>query len=194
MDKSEHDIEILYRLFLVRGFKPTTQEMARTIGITKKTFFNRFRNRENVETRIQDYWRKQFKERFDIKSLECNNSIERFLLFVYELKSSAYEEMYFFKREQQNQFFFSCSNSNGFIEILQGIIREGEKDGYLLLQDDIRVYAAYFFYNIADLYLRKTAKTQIIYYTLLPLLTEEGMHILKHINVNDFLKMKLIGY
>ena len=76
--------ETLYQYFEKNGFDKTIDEISKGINVTKKTIFNRYQNRENMERMLQLYWRQRFRKNFLEKCQNCNNMVEVLLFVIYE--------------------------------------------------------------------------------------------------------------
>jgi AcrR family transcriptional regulator len=60
----QQKLDVLFRFCNQYGFEQTVDEITAGIGISKKTFFNRYQNREEMTKMVQQYWRELFKIRF----------------------------------------------------------------------------------------------------------------------------------
>ncbi|MEG2071338.1 MAG: TetR/AcrR family transcriptional regulator, partial [Bacteroidales bacterium] len=120
MTKKDQKLEALYHYFISNGFDHTIEEIAQGIGVTKKTLFNRYENREGMEKSVMDHWHQVLLSRFYNKCQFCNNAIEKIVIFVCEIKLSYHNETQFFtKNFAQKPITISAIFSKTLYEIIQ---------------------------------------------------------------------------
>lgn len=182
----EKKLEELYHYFLEKGFTISTDKISEALGITKRTIFNRYRTLENLEKEIMYFWRISFKKRFEEKSQYCNNEVEKLLYFIYELKISQYREADFYKKEFESKAFLH-HHDDSFVHIVEKILEEGVSNGYFRTGINMEVYSRYLLFNLVYLFIPELPNGGIVYYLLIPILTEEGHDVIKTINITEFL-------
>ncbi len=178
--------ETLYQYFEKNGFDKTIDEISKGINVTKKTIFNRYQNRENMERMLQLYWRQRFRKNFLEKCQNCNNMVEVLLFVIYELKKSFEVEKHFFEREMNIDGFFLQEDENSVISITKRIIKKGIALDYFNSEIDINQYATFLIHNIIHLFVKKRGSEDIVSYILQPLLIESGKRILNEMNLTYF--------
>jgi len=181
--------ETLYQYFEKNGFDKTIDEISKGINVTKKTIFNRYQNRENMERVLQVYWRQRFRKNFLEKCQNCNNMVEVLLFIIYELKKSYEVEKYFFDREMNIDGFFLQEDENSVISITKRIVKKGIALDYFNSEIDYTQYSNFFIHNIIHLFVKKGGREDIVYYILQPLLIESGMKILNDMNLAYFFEL-----
>jgi len=185
LSKKTEKLEILYRFCQEVGFHHSIEDISAGIGISKKTFFNRYQNRENMITIIREHWRSKFKERFETKSKLCNHPIEIILLFIYEIQYSHKKEYFFFQEELETEDYLLKRNEKSLFFIIYNLINEGIERGYFQEDLEKELFCCFFLFNIFHLYI-KEYNIDLIYYLLAPLLSEWGKELLEDI---DLLRM-----
>lgn len=192
MNRLNHQkTEILYQYFEKNGFDRTIDEISKGINVTKKTIFNRYTNRENMERMLQIYWRQRFRKNFLEKCQNCNNMVEVLLFIIYELKKSYIVENYFFEREMNTGGFFLHEDENSVISITKRIIKRGIDLDHFNSEIDITQYATFFIHNIIHLFVKKGGSEDIVSYILQPLLIESGKEIMNDVNLTHFFNLSL---
>jgi len=182
-------LETLYQYFEKNGFDKTIDEISKGINVTKKTIFNRYENRENMESVLQSYWRQRFRKIFLEKCQYCNNMVEVLIFMIYELKRSFEVEKYFFEREIDLDGFFLSDDENSIFSITKRIINRGIELEFFIPDIDVQQYSRFFIHNIVYLFIKKQSREDIVHYILPPLLTESGLIIMKEMNLNSFFEV-----
>ena len=121
----QQKLDTLYRFCNRYGFEQTIEEIAEGIGISKKTFFNRYQNREEMTQIVQQYWRELFKSRFEEKRILCNNPVEIILLFIYEMQVSNKTENFFIQQEIKTGAYIEHFKDGHFIPMIRQVIING---------------------------------------------------------------------
>lgn len=178
----QQKLDVLFRFCNQYGFEQTVDEITIGIGISKKTFFNRYQNREEMTKMIQQYWRELFKSRFKAKEILCNNNVEIILLFIYELQVSNRVEPFFIKQEILSEAYLEHLKENHFIPMIRKVVIDGINNECFDANIDIDLFCHYFIYNIFKLYLIQM-NTDLISYLLQPLLTEFGKELIEDIDL-----------
>lgn len=178
----QQKLDVLFRFCNQYGFEQTVDEITAGIGISKKTFFNRYQNREEMTKMVQQYWRELFKSRFEEKKILCNNSVEIILLFIYELQVSNKTESVYIKQEITSGTYLEHLKENHFIPMIRKVIIDGIDNECFDADIDIDLFCHYFIYNIFHLYLNQL-NIELINYFLQPLLTELGKTLLEDIDL-----------
>lgn len=184
----EKKLEKLFTFINQHGFDLSVDNISEGIGISKKTFFNRYHHREEMERIIQNYWRDKFKQRFEEKSLLCNNGVEIILLFIFEILASNKKEYPFIQQELKTNTFLSSNQSNNFIFLIKNSIENYNASLCFKTDINIDLYAYFLVYNIFQLLLIHK-QVDIVEFILLPLLTEEGKIMLADVNLEMMFKI-----
>jgi hypothetical protein len=182
-------LETLYQYFEKNGFDKTIDEISKGINVTKKTIFNRYENRENMESILQSYWRQRFRKNFLEKCQYCNNMVEVLIFMIYELKRSFEVEKYFFEREMDLDGFFLSDDENSIVSVTKRIINKGIELALFTPDIDIYQYSRFFIHNIVYFFIKDQCREDIVQYVLPPLLTESGLIIMQDINLSSFFEI-----
>ncbi|MDR3048177.1 MAG: hypothetical protein LBU51_11340 [Bacteroidales bacterium] len=178
----------LYRFILENGFSCSIEQMAVGIKVEKKTLYNRYLNRKNLEITVGNHWKILFIDRLYDKFDQCNNSLEKLLFFILELQKSYVKESIFFQKEIDETAHNNDSPRHPFLLILDTIIAEGQKEN-LFQEINTTIYTSYLLHNLIYFYFNKIRAREIITFLLAPLLTPKGLEYYLQIDINRFLKI-----
>lgn len=193
-------IEELYQLFLKEGEHLTTEQIAAHCKITKKTLFNRYQSRKNIENQLVEHWKHCFYIIFKEKVNHANNQIEALLYFVDQFKKSIVEEQVFFRLEEKEYLKPALLQDHFFVHIVAYLIQEGIEQGFFKSKIDPKIYAIGIIFNLFHLFYYPE-KQKDFYYTQLDrdqslkyisnlismLLTSEGIKSFEMISIDQFL-------
>ena len=141
-------IEPIYKYYLSTGFDHSMQEVAGAVQITKKTLFNRYLSKENLEYCLIDYWHIKSCERIVQRMEYANNAVEKLMMFLFELQYCKSNELHFFRKarvlflekpEQENPLF---------IFQLQAIFAMGVKEELFPFDSESKIFAHFFAHRI----------------------------------------------
>ena len=194
-------IEKLYQIFLEEGEQLTTEQIATHCKISKKTLFNRYQSRQNLENQVVEYWKHCFYTTFKAKMKYANNQIEGLLYFVDQLKKSITEEQVFFRLEEKKYLKPAFLQDNFFVHIVEYLIREGIREGFFKSKIDPTTYAIGIIFNLFHLFyypdnlentinhfqLDKDQSLKYISNLIYMLLTSEGIKLFEMISIDQFL-------
>lgn len=180
-------IDRLYRYFSENGFDFSLDEVSKAVGISKKTIFNRYESRRNMEQMVCEYWLICFDERFSIKSKACNNPVEELLLFIYEIIWSSRKETFLFDKIRTNFSVLLTTGEDSLQNRVTAIILKGmEDDCFKNIWDNILQYSQFLIFGIVYLYHDQLQNPEMLHYLLSPLLTEKGEQIVNEIDFGGF--------
>lgn len=180
--KQKKKFEKLFHFCIANGFTPTVDEIVTGIEVSRKTFFNRYENREKMVETIRHYWRSLFYHRFKEKSELCNNAVEIILLFIYEIQFSHQNELVFIEKELQTEDYLLLKSDKSFSTSLTNMVRQGIETNCFHTDIDVELYVHFFLLNTFNLYL-KDYNIEFISYIIEPLLTSFGKTILEDIDL-----------
>ena len=181
MNLTKNKIEQLYQYYAHNGFDHTVDEIASALTISKKTFFNRYNNKNESIVQCVDYWHELISNRFQGKLLQCNHSVEELVLFSWELQTIRKQEHYFFNYEIENETLLT--GDAPYMSILQSIIRKGIRCYHFNNDIDILLYSKYLISILAQMSFTESEHPQIMRYLLDCLLTERGKELLEEMNI-----------
>ena len=171
----------IFHYYLKNGFDHTTDEIVAAMGISRKTFFNRYEGKAQSVEIARQFWHTCIQDRIREKSLECNHPVEELLLFIWEMRNIRKTEGTFFQYALQHKLF--TSDDSPFMSILSTLIQKGIRQYHFQEDINIPLYSTFFLHNVCveeDLGLNQD---QVIRYLLLPLLTERGMELLNDVDM-----------
>lgn len=171
----------IFHYYLKNGFDHTTDEIVAGMGISRKTFFNRYEGKAQSVEIARQYWHTVIQERFRERSLECNHPVEELLLFVWEMRNIRNTEATFFHYELEHNLF--ADDDSPFMSILDTLIQKGIRQYHFQEDINIPLYSTFFLHNICVEVNLGLNQEQIIRYLLLPLLTERGMELLNDVDM-----------
>ena len=165
------------------------QEVADTVQITKKTLFNRYVSKENLERCLIDYWQIKSCERMERRMEFANNAVEKLMMFLFDLQYCRNNEFHFFQKAKKRFFENSEQKSSLFITQLGSIFNMGGKEELFQFESEPKVFAYFFLFNVLFILLKDTLiNTDYIPFLLSPILTESGKMVFKEINIEQVFK------
>lgn len=183
MPISQKKIEELSQFYLKNGFDHSTDEIVEGLNISRKTFFNRYKSKENSVKMAVDFWYDHIQHRFQEKIVLCNHAVEELLQFGYELHYVRTTERHFFHYLIDHNLF--ASKDSPFVIILANIIRKGIQ--HYQFKEDVNenLYARYAMNNIAHYIYQDGEKEEIVRYILSPIVTNRTMALLKELDFDS---------
>lgn len=177
-----HKINVLYHYYLKNGFQCTTDEIVAGMHISKKTFFNRYWDKENSIVLAMRYWRQLVRERFRNKCLLCNHSVEELVLFIGELHWLKEQETPYYEYEYSHNGFLSPESP--FLGMLDHILDHGIRCYHFQEDIDKDTYSKFLLFNLTNYCFIQNDSELLIHYLLSPLLTERGQTLFEEINLD----------
>jgi len=178
-------IEPIFRYYLSNGFNHSLQEVADAVGISKKTMFNRYISKENLEYCLIDYWQIKSNERFTDRMEFANHAVEKILMFLFELQYCKNNEYHFFQKVKE-LFLQKNTQTGQHISQLVTIFSMGEKEELFHFDSDSKVFAYFFYFNALFLLLKDDLiYTDYVYFLFEPILTESGKAVFRDIDIEQ---------
>ncbi len=185
MTTSEDKIKVLYEYYLLHGFKHSVDVVAKELGISHMTFFNRYGSKENAIGMAHDYWYQTILKRFQEKQSQCNHPVEEILFFVGEIMNMNCLENVYLQYEREH--ITALSPGLPYVSVLHSIIETGIQK-YQFKEDlDIETYIRFFLYNVSNRPLMHEKRETVVRYLLMPLLNERGMDLLSEMIVTELI-------
>jgi len=184
ISKKTQKVVDLYLLYKEHGFNLTIDEIAGLLKIGRKTFYNRYVNKETSILTTLQYCHSQFVEYFNQQLLQCNHSVEELVLLMWEFREFAKENRPFFQYDWEKSLFFT--DKTPFRSILESIIRRGLRT--YQVREDINsiAYCNFFYANLSLYVIYGRSQPAILRYVLLPVLNERGLELLDELDLNTF--------
>ena len=181
-------IEPIFNYYQNNGFHHSLQEVADAVHITKKTLFNRYTSKENMELCLIDYWQSKSNERFSVRIEYANHAVEKLMMFIFELQYCKKNETNFFKKAKEI-FLKNSKQPLPHFKQLEEIFIMGLLEDLFHFETDPKVYANFFFFNVLFLLLNDTlVYTDYLSFLLDPILTESGKTVFREINIEYIFK------
>ena len=181
-------IEPIYHYFLQHGFNHSLQKIADVVLITKKTLFNRYVSKENLEDCLIHYWQVKSVERMQERMEFANNAVEKLMIFLFELQYCKNNESLFFQKIKEI-FFQKPVQTGEHFKQLEAIFSMGEKEELFHFEFDSKVYAYFFQFNALFLLLNDTLiYTDYLSFLLEPILTKSGKAVFRDIDIEQIFK------
>src|SRR5574344_816806 len=133
----------LFFYYVQNGFNHTIEEIAKSLKVSAKTLFNRYKNKNNMEREVILYWQNTIIRRLDKKALYCNNNIEVLLILICELVQSMQKETPFFEIKTKNLLCKNNYKNEEWDQYLHRII-ESDKGRCFIPAIDLDIYSKYF--------------------------------------------------
>ena len=182
-------IEPIFKFYLNTGFDHSVQEIARAVQITKKTLFNRYLSKENLEHCLMDYWQLKSCERIVQRMEFANNAVEKLMMFLFELQYCRNSESHFFQKAKARFLENSEQESRQFIKQLETIFKLGVAEKLFQFDFELKVFAYYFQFNALFILLKDNLiNTDYIAFLFAPILTENGKMVFKDIDIERVFK------
>ena len=176
MTLSEQKTSDLYYYYLENGFKNSVISIVNSLGISNKTFFNRYGNKNNSIRLAFKYWFKVLENRWFEIQKHCNNAIEELVMFMYTTKKTMTDEHYYYGFIQQDRKFLE--DETFFKNTLISILDKGKQKFYIHDTLDVDTYSDFLLNNLFLIDVDEEKRPEMLKYVLYAALTERGMEIL----------------
>jgi len=188
MNYNYSKIEPIYKYYLANGFNHSLRELASVVQVTKKTLFNRYLSKENLEVCVVDYWQTKSNVRMMQRMEFANNAVEKLMIFLFELQYCKNNETHFFQKTKEI-FLQKFIQDTPHIRQLETLFGIGISEGLFCFESDLKVFAYYFLFNTLFLLLSgNIIYTEFISYLFEPILTEKGRAVFKDIDIEQIFK------
>jgi len=181
-------IEPIFKYYINNGFSHSLQKIADAVQVTKKTLFNRYLSKGNLELCVVDYWQKKSNERMVQRMEFANNAVEKLMIFLFELQYCKNNEFYFFQKAKE--FFLEKFVLNGpHLIQLETILKIGKDEKLFRFDLEPKVFGYFFQFNTLFLLLNDNfINTEFVFFLFEPILTEEGKVVFKDIDIEQIFK------
>jgi len=188
MEYNNIKIDPVFKYFLNNGFEYSLSELAKAVHLTKKTLFNRYISKENMELCVIDYWQKKSNERMAQRMEFSNNAVEKLLLFLFELQYCKNNESHLFHKAK-SVFLEKFERNSPHILQLEAIFKTGIKENLFRFDTDPKVFAYFFQFNALFLLLSDyLIYTEYILFLFEPILTNIGKEVFQDIDIEQIFK------
>jgi len=188
MEYQHTKIEPVYSFYLSHGFHHSLQKVADAVYVTKKTLFNRYKSKENLELCLIHYWQVKSNERISERMEYANHAVERLMMFLYELQYCKKNETHFFQKTKE-LFLEKPMQTEPYIKQLEFIFDLGAKEELFHFDSEPKVFAYFFLFNVLFLLLNDTLfYTDYLSLLLEPILTEAGKVVFREIDIEQIFK------
>jgi AcrR family transcriptional regulator len=185
MEYHHSKIEPIFRYYLRHGFAHSMQEVADAVHLTKKTLFNRYVSKGNLELCLIDYWQIKSNERITDRMEFSNHSVERLMMFLFELQYCKNYETHFFQKTKE-LFLEKPKHTGPFIKQLDMIFSMGVEEELFHFDSDPKVFAYFFLFNALFLMLNDSlVYTDYLSFLFDPILTESGKIVFQDIDIEQ---------
>jgi len=182
-------IEPIFNFYLTNGFKLSIQKIADTVNITKKTLYNRYQSKENLEQCVMEFWGKFSCERVKQRTEYANNAVEKLILFLFELQYCRKHEFHFFSKMKElflGNIEYDCQH----IKQLNSIFNTGIEENFFRFACDQKVFTYFFLFNTLYILLNnELLNTDYLPFLLEPILTDKGRVAFKDIDIEQIFKL-----
>jgi AcrR family transcriptional regulator len=188
MHYNSSKIEPLFQYCLENGFNHSMQKIADAVHITKKTLFNRYISKENLELCLMDYWQTKTNERMAQSMEFANNAVEKLMMFLFELQYCKNNESLFFQKTKEI-FSEKFVQNSPHIKQLEIIFKTGIEEELFQFDSDPKVFTYFFLFNTLFLLLSDNLiYTEFISFLIDPILTQNGKAVFKDIDIEQVFK------
>ena len=178
------EIEDLFNFYLLHGFDCSTDEIVEALNISRKTFFNRYKSKDNAMKMAIEFWYETFQCRFQEKIALCNHAVEELIQYGYELQYVRSNERYYYQYLVDNNLF--TAEDSPFVTTLEKIIQKGIQ--HYQFKEDVneKLYARYALNNIVHYNYMKNETGEVIQFLLSPIVTDRTKALLKELDLDSF--------
>jgi len=188
MNYDQNKIDPIFNFYLDNGFDHSLQKLADAVQITKKTLFNRYGSKKNLELCVLDYWQVKSNERMAQRMEFSNNAVEKLIMFLFELQYCKNYESHFFQKNKEVFLEKFVQNTPHLIQ-LESIFKMGTAEELFQFDFDTKLFAYFFLFNTLFLLLcDNVIYTEFITFLFDPILTEKGKVVLKDIDIEQIFK------
>lgn len=175
----------LFDYYLKHGFNEKPEDIAYALGISKKTFYNRYRSKDEAVKAAVGHWHQLVRQRFDSRNAACNHDVESLALFIGELKWIRANETPFYEYTVENGGFHAPGTP--FPEVLQNILKRGIQ--HYQFKKDIRpeIYSRFLLVGLTASVQFPAHEDIFVQYLLAPLLSERGREALGDMDLGRLL-------
>jgi AcrR family transcriptional regulator len=185
MEYNYSKIEPIFMFYLSKGFNHSMQEVADAVQITKKTLFNRYISKENMELCLIEYWQTKSCERMAQRIEYANNAVEKLMMFLFELQYCRNNEMLFFQKTKEI-FMGNYEQNSPYISQLEDIFTTGIAERLFHFDGEPKVFAYFFQFNTLFILLNNNiVNTDYISFLFEPILTETGKIVFQDIDIEQ---------
>ncbi len=184
LSRREEKIFDLYQFYLRYGFDHTIDQISNLMGIGRKTFYNRYKNRENSIRMALRFAHQQFVQQYEEKEVYCNHSVEELVLFVYEFQRFAKSNNYYFLYDREHGLF--TTDAAPFKSLLESIIEKGRRFYHINESVDLETFFLFFFFSLSNYVIYAQKQAVLLRYILAPLLNERGLELLDELDLEVF--------
>ncbi|MBR0076830.1 MAG: TetR/AcrR family transcriptional regulator [Bacteroidales bacterium] len=184
MPKVDKKVENLFQYYKKNGFNHSTDEIVEGMSISRKTFFNRYKNKENSVWMVIKFWFDNIRERFHEKTMQCNHAVEELLQFGYEIHFIRSKEKHQYQYVQQSGLLLSSECP--LVSILGEIIQKGIN--HYQFKEDVssHLYAMFVVNNIAHYPFSNEEQEEIVRFLLAPIVTDRTKELMKELNFSFY--------
>jgi AcrR family transcriptional regulator len=189
MDIKYPKIDPIFKYYLSTGFAHSMQEVANAAHITKKTLFNRYQTKENLEYILVNYWQAKSCERMILRMEYANNAVEKLMMFLFELQYCRNNESHFWMKIKE-LFLEKFEQIKPLFTIqLEEIFQTGVKESLFKFDSEPKVFAYFFQFNVLFILLRDTGiNTDYISFLFNPILTAAGKNVFQDIDIEQIFR------
>lgn len=185
MALSKEKIDTLANYYLKHGFHHSTDEIAKGIGISHKTFFNRYKSKEESINIVLRYWYGTVELRFREKAQHCNHAVEELLQLIYEIGYLHSHESFFMDYLRKQNLFIS--DQAPFVKILTEIILNGISHYQFKEDVNVDLYVQFILNNLTHYNYQPGNVVEIISFLLSPIITDRSKALIEELDVTNFL-------
>ena len=188
MNYNPTKIEPIFNYYYENGFNHSLQKLADAVSITKKTLFNRYISKENLERCVLNYWQVKSCERMVQRMEYTNHAIEKLMMYLFELQYCRNQEWSFFQKTKA-MFLEKSEQNSPYIKQLEEILQMGMNENCFKFLTDSKVFAYFFQCNTLFVLLNDPIiNTDYIPFLFEPILTEFGKAIFQDIDIEQVFK------
>ncbi len=169
-------IEQLYHYYMAHGFDHSVEMIAEGMGISTKTFFNRYHSKEYSLKLTFDLWMKILAKRIRERLADCNNAVEKLVLFMTEVEAIAAEKTPYYQFAVEHHLMTDVKAP--FSKIVIEILQEGKQHYQVWESLDSASFSDFFLFNVFNYVIDRKFDGNLIRYLLVPAMNDRGEELM----------------
>lgn len=150
-------------------------DIANSLRICHKTFFNRYGNKAKSVEIAWQYWQKICREKWISLMQHCNHSVEALVVTLYHFRSMNQEEPHFYEFTRDKRRYLDTDSF--FYISLKSVLERGKQCFHIHEKLNEETYIQFLLNNLFLIDVEEERRRDVLRFVLLPALTERGMEL-----------------
>jgi len=175
MSLSDNKKRELFEYYSQNGFRQPMDNIAKSLQICHKTFFNRYGSKAKSVEIAWQYWQQVSHKKWIALMQNCNHSVEALAVTLYHFRSMSREEPYFYEFTRNNRRYLD--RNSFFYSALQSVLERGKQCFHIQEKLNEETYIQFLLNNLFLIDVEEEQRPDVLRFVLLPALTERGMEL-----------------